>query len=179
MKTSLKEREYKREWRKRNREKENLYQQRYRLKNPEKIKGYLRKYREKHPERVKEFMKQDYLKHMEKRKKQVSEYQKKNRKKITAYKTEYRRQRRLKIINAYGGKCACCGESNQEFLAIDHVNGDGKKDRAKYKNHQLHSIIIKLNYPPKYRILCHNCNMSLGFYGYCPHKEHKHGLQNS
>jgi hypothetical protein len=20
-----------------------------------------------------------------------------------------------------------------------------------------------------YRVLCHNCNMALGFYGYCPH----------
>lgn len=24
-------------------------------------------------------------------------------------------------------------------------------------------------YPKGFRVLCHNCNMAIGFYGYCPH----------
>jgi hypothetical protein len=25
------------------------------------------------------------------------------------------------------------------------------------------------NYPTGFRVLCHNCNLAIGFYGYCPH----------
>ena len=25
----------------------------------------------------------------------------------------------------------------------------------------------------KYRLLCHNCNQSMGWYGYCPHQKEK------
>ena len=28
---------------------------------------------------------------------------------------------------------------------------------------------IKHNFPDELRLLCHNCNFSLGAYGYCPH----------
>ena len=27
------------------------------------------------------------------------------------------------------------------------------------------------NYPKEYRILCMNCNFSIGHFGYCPHKK--------
>jgi hypothetical protein len=168
-------RAYKKAWRKRNRDKEREYLKNYRLKNPEKFKEMMKNYRDNNREKIKEWMRLDYLKHKEKRKKKVSEYQKKNKDKIREWKKHYLRGRRLKIIAAYGGKCVCCGEHNKEFLAIDHVNGDGKQDRLKYKSHQLHSIIIKENYPPRYRLLCHNCNSAIGFYGYCPHNGEKNG----
>lgn len=42
----------------------------------------------------------------------------------------WKRRMRLEALQAYGGKCACCGESNVEFLAIDHINGNGNKHRA-------------------------------------------------
>lgn len=30
---------------------------------------------------------------------------------------------------------------------------------------------LRINkYPKGFRTLCHNCNMSYGFYGYCPHQ---------
>lgn len=85
-------------------------------------------------------------------------------------------QRKLRIlyrreaIDHYGGKCVCCGESRIEFLAFDHINKDGATHRredkaAKDMVHWLH----RHKYPKGFRILCHNCNVSLGFYGYCPH----------
>lgn len=33
------------------------------------------------------------------------------------------------FIEAYGGKCSCCGESIPEFLTVDHINNDGEVHR--------------------------------------------------
>lgn len=71
-------------------------------------------------------------------------------------------------------KCACCGEVNQEFLAIDHINGNGNKHRESlgFKaggGSSFYTWLVKNNFPEDFRVLCHNCNFSIGLYGYCPH----------
>lgn len=38
-------------------------------------------------------------------------------------------RQRLRVINAYGGVCACCGEANWALLELDHRNDDGKTHR--------------------------------------------------
>jgi len=78
---------------------------------------------------------------------------------------------RRETILAYGGVCACCGESEWEFLAIDHINGGGNQHRRvlglvgpfffKYLRDQ--------GFPVGYQVLCHNCNQAKGAYGTCPH----------
>jgi hypothetical protein len=78
-----------------------------------------------------------------------------------------------KCVDAYGGSCACCGESRLEFLAIDHTNGGGNKWRKEMnfkRGRDTYRWLIKNNFPLGFRVLCHNCNVSLGHYGYCPHK---------
>ena len=85
--------------------------------------------------------------------------------------TERSRQARIKVVDHYGGKCACCGETHKEFLAIDHINGGGNKHRKENKIHSLHKWLIRHNYPSGFRILCNNCNFSLGAFGYCPHQK--------
>ena len=79
-------------------------------------------------------------------------------------------QFRQMILDAYGAKCACCGETRREFLAIDHVHGGGGKHRKAKSTEGTWKEIVAKGFPPEYRILCHNCNSSLGWYGYCPHK---------
>jgi len=79
------------------------------------------------------------------------------------------RERRELCLNHYGGKCACCGEIRYEFLAIDHINGGGNQERKNYSRNGFVSFLIKNNFPEGYRVLCHNCNLAIGFYGYCPH----------
>ncbi len=74
------------------------------------------------------------------------------------------------VIDGYGGKCECCNENRSEFLAIDHVNGGGSKERKDMSIAQIIKKVIRNNFPKDYRILCHNCNLAIGFYGYCPHK---------
>lgn len=82
------------------------------------------------------------------------------------------RRIRLEIIAAYGGKCECCGEERIEFLAIDHINGGGRRHRKSLSGN-FYRWLKRNNFPEGFRVLCHNCNSALGFYGYCPHKQSK------
>ena len=85
----------------------------------------------------------------------------------------YRNRLRNEALAAYGNRCSCCGESQSEFLCFDHVHGGGAKHRREtgLKGQELYRWLIKNNFPPSFRVLCHNCNLSLGVYGYCPHKQ--------
>lgn len=50
-------------------------------------------------------------------------------------KSEYGFASRLKAkaetLDIYGNKCVCCGETNWQFLTIDHINNDGKKTKKR------------------------------------------------
>lgn len=89
---------------------------------------------------------------------------------------DYHRSLKKKILEAYGQKCVCCGITIYEFLSLDHTYNDGKKDRkrlgAGMTSGALYRRIIRLGYPKKYQVMCFNCNMALGFFGYCPHRPH-------
>jgi len=82
---------------------------------------------------------------------------------------------RLEVLTHYSGgtpQCACCEESRLEFLCIDHIDGGGAKHRKAIKTVGVgfYYWLRRNNYPSGYRVLCHNCNMSRGIYGYCPHE---------
>lgn len=86
----------------------------------------------------------------------------------------YRARIKKQVMDHYGGKCACCGVANLEFLAIDHINGGGRKHRREALKGQqggyyLYRWLIENKYPKGFRVLCHNCNQSFGMFGYCPH----------
>lgn len=80
---------------------------------------------------------------------------------------------RQKAFEGYGGKCSCCNEKRFEFLAIDHVNGGGRKERETMSTNQIARLIVKSNFPSMYRVLCHNCNQAIGWYGSCPHEKER------
>jgi hypothetical protein len=89
-----------------------------------------------------------------------------------SYFAKWKRGISLETIKRYGGKCACCGESRREFLAIDHIDGGGEKHRKELGMRggaNFYGYLKSQGYPAGYRVLCHNCNQSLGSYGYCPH----------
>lgn len=90
-----------------------------------------------------------------------------------ARKRENWKRRRLEMIEHYGGKCACCGEHRPEFLAIDHINGGGRRQEKELggSNSYVYAYIRRHNFPPGFRVLCHNCNMAYGLYGFCPHQD--------
>lgn len=73
------------------------------------------------------------------------------------------------VIEHYGNKCACCGETNKEFFTIDHINNDGSEQREDMSGN-LYRWIVSQGYPTDLQILCWNCNCCLSIYGYCPHR---------
>lgn len=96
------------------------------------------------------------------------------RRRLGARSKEYRRERRLRALKKYGGDppiCACCGETRIEFLHLDHPNKDGAKQRRELKSLNIYRWLHRYNYPNvPLRVLCANCNLSIGAYGYCPHE---------
>lgn len=103
-----------------------------------------------------------------------SEYDKQHYAKIRAHRLKqckaYQLRSRKAVLEHYGHICECCGEERFEFLTVDHINGGGIKHRK-----QIHSAfyywLVKNNFPEGFRLLCYNCNMALGRYGYCPHQK--------
>lgn len=129
----------------------------WRIKNHKKHRAWWKKYR---------------IKNLEKfRKDELFRWRRDRVKRLESAKKRHK-ERRLIVINHYGGKCACCGESTIEFLAIDHINNDGNKERKRRGNIGNHRFkdIINRKFPKNLQILCHNCNCAKGFYGKCPHK---------
>lgn len=77
------------------------------------------------------------------------------------------------VVTAYGGRCACCGETTPEFLTIDHIYNDGKKHRKEVggSGTKLYQWLRKHGYPKdRYRLLCFNCNCARSLFGLCPHE---------
>lgn len=149
------------------------------LNNQKKTHYYLHKeeYRAYHQSQIEQkhaYDKLYYQSHKEKKKLTSKNRYKVNSELIKRKMHRYDVRIRMEVINHYGNKCACCGELNIEFLAIDHINGGGNKHRRELKlssGTAFYNWIIKNNYPDTLRILCHNCNTSLGLYGYCPHNK--------
>lgn len=113
----------------------------------------------------------DYAKHLPKRRSYARKYYGDNRDNILLQKKRIDRALKQEMVGAYGGKCKCCGETIIEFLTIDHINGDGSEHRKRLgKGRKIYADIKAQGFPKdKYRLLCFNCNITLGFYGYCPH----------
>lgn len=85
--------------------------------------------------------------------------------------TKYHTGLRRLILDVYGKKCVCCGEGHEEFLQLDHINKDGSSHRKRVGINGVYRDVRNMGFPKnKFRILCSNCNQSLGMRGYCPHQ---------
>jgi hypothetical protein len=88
-----------------------------------------------------------------------------------AYNKAYRAIMKDKIFKHYGEQCICCGESEQAFLTIDHIDGKGTEQRANLKGGDgFYRWLIKNNFPEGFRTLCYNCNCGRRN-GPCPHEK--------
>ena len=83
----------------------------------------------------------------------------------------WRDRQRARVLEAYGGVCTCCGESNFGFLSVDHVNGGGREHRKTAGGGaMLYLDIIRRGFPGDFTILCFNCNLGRAYNGgICPH----------
>jgi hypothetical protein len=91
-----------------------------------------------------------------------------------------RRETRLETLGAYGGACACCGETEEAFLQIDHIDGGGNQHRQAIRPSSdtgragagvyMYRWLKDRGYPTGFQILCANCNMAKERPGGCPHR---------
>ncbi len=85
------------------------------------------------------------------------------------------------ILDAYGRSCACCGESEEEFLVIDHIEGGGNEHKRlmssapnkKRSGSRTYEWLRKHGYPPGYQTLCANCNTAKERPDGCPHQKNR------
>ena len=85
-----------------------------------------------------------------------------------------RRNLRKRLFEVYGSVCACCGESEERFLTLDHKLNDGNHARKESKDIKIMRKAISEADPRKYQILCFNCNCARSQHnGICPHHDVK------
>lgn len=100
-------------------------------------------------------------------------YRKHNKERLVEMRKEWRWNKRIKVLSAYCDgelKCSCvkCNETNPRFLSIDHINNDGADHRKSIGGGSyLYDWLIKNDFPKGFRVMCYNCNLSLGFFGIC------------
>ena len=104
--------------------------------------------------------------------------EKRSKKEMNRQSRDSKRRLRYEVLTHYCNgipKCACCGESHVEFLALDHIHGGGNKHRKEISafGSEFYSWLKNNGWPndPPLQILCHNCNLAKGFYGTCPHQK--------
>ena len=79
---------------------------------------------------------------------------------------------RKRIFDVLGRSCACCGETTPEFLTLDHIGNTGAEHRRSVgrSTRAIYAAAERSGLPrDQFRILCFNCNCSIGAKGYCPH----------
>lgn len=78
---------------------------------------------------------------------------------------------RAQTLAAYGGACACCGETTPEFLCVDHTNNDGAAHRRSIGSSSVYAWLRRRGYPKDgFQLLCYNCNCAKANYQTCPHR---------
>ena len=72
---------------------------------------------------------------------------------------------KIEVLRHYSGgdpRCKACGEAEVRFLGLDHVNGDGAKQRREASSALVrHSFSWAKahGFPADLQVLCHNCNL--------------------
>jgi hypothetical protein len=92
--------------------------------------------------------------------KQAEHFQK-NKKEYYEYYVHYRERIKKETIEAYGGYCKNCGETDLIVLNIDHIYNDGYKDKRQgiSGGFKLYQKLKREGYPKgRHQVLCFNCN---------------------
>lgn len=172
-----------------------VYNKEYYAAHKEELKAYAREYRAAHREECALYLKQYYITFPEKMKEkskksraahheELVEWRTTHREEINEYARKYkaehreegiakRRKLRQEVLEHYGGKCVCCGETTYEFLTFDHISGNGAEHRKNTKAKRLGDWLRINDYPSGFQVLCYNCNCAKGQGGTCPHQKVK------
>lgn len=79
---------------------------------------------------------------------------------------------RKEIVQAYGGRCECCGKTEVAVLSIDHVDRKGAIDRKQHgSGTPFYNYLKKTGFPKDgLRLLCMNCQFGFRYGKICPHQ---------
>ncbi len=143
------------------------YMKKYRLEHPEFNSKVTKKWREKNPEYAKSYYEDNREKLLIKKR----NYDLSHKEEASIKNKKHNSLIKEKIFDHYGRICKCCGETEPEFLSIDHIDGGGRKHRKKIGSGNFYRWIVKNNFPEDFQTLCFNCNCSKGFFGKCPHEK--------
>ena len=143
-------------------EKEREYQKEYRKKNAEKIKTNAREYHKNNAEKANTAKRSWWAANREAVNATARAWKAANREKVEEYNKRYcakTRQLRQDIFRHLGGKCVRCGFSDQRALQIDHVKDNGAQHRREYPAEATRYKNILENIDSgEYQLLCANCN---------------------
>jgi len=157
------------------REEQQTYHRKYWQEHKEERKAYARKHYQEHKEEAKLKSRKYWQQHREEHKAYAKEYRQEHREEVNAKLRKYRqthreeinakastsnRDKKLKVIELLGGRCRNCGLTDARVLQVNHINGDGKKDRASYSSHAFYTRILSNKRDTKdLELLCANCNI--------------------
>lgn len=102
----------------------------------------------------------------------TAEYREKNRERHLKAQRDSGKKLKDAAYAAYGGYvCACCGETEEAFLSIDHVNNDGAAHRKTMDRRKIYKWLARNGFPDGFQVLCMNCNHGKARNGgVCPHE---------
>lgn len=112
-----------------------------------------RRYALAHPNANKDY----YHAHKEQMNAAVKIWREKNSEKLRAQRLKLK----LSVFAKLGNKCVVCDETDHRVLQIDHIAGDGAKDRAESKNQRwsfYKRILTDDAAHVRYQLLCANDN---------------------
>jgi hypothetical protein len=141
------EKEWKKEYRQRNKQRISKYQHEWYLRNKEHLKEYRQENRGRETERNRLWR----ILH---------------RKEFNEWARDYNKKMRIECLIHYGGnppRCACCNENHIDFLTLDHINGHGRQEIKRFgyrSGSYFYSWLIKNNFPVLLQVMCYNCNCS-------------------
>jgi hypothetical protein len=198
-------REYNRQWYLAHRESEIVKNRKYYAENTEFCKALVKDWRAKNPEKVRQFGRDRTARNLDQelakirkwklenwqRAKDAAQLHRKRRywkdpESARKERKDATRQLKIETIQAYGGKCTCCGETIIEFLTIDHIRGGGTQHirSLQRKGTAFYGWLKQQGFPQDdYQCHCWNCNCAKGMFGVCPHqrdrvKENSSGLRS-
>lgn len=137
------------------------------------------RYRNVNAESIRLRKREEYRRNAAKYRERSAKWRQENPEKWKSLMRESNRRQRSRLwmetLEAYGGRCACCNETESMFLEIDHIKNDGAEDRKSGNGGgaKLMGRLKKAGWPKdSYQLLCSNCNQGKRRNGgICPHQQ--------